>query len=200
MTTIPLIEPDAEAERAEAPLGMMTCDRGWLPLTAVDISATVHGLDVSSTIRQAFHNPFADPIEAVYVHPLPDRAAVVGFVITIGDRRIEGTLEERGEARARYDEALADGHRAAITEEERPDVFTTRVGNLLPGDRADVVLELVQPLPVADDHATFQFPLVVAPRYIPGQPIDGPPVGAGTAADTDTVPDASRVTPPVLLP
>ena len=40
----------------------------------------------------------------------------------------------------------------------------------------------------------------MAPRYIPGNPLPGPSVGDGTAPDTDAVPDASRITPPVLLP
>ena len=61
-------------------------------------------------------------------------------------------------------------------------------------------LTLVSPLPVADGEATFRFPLVVAPRYTPGVPLDGPSVGSGVTPDTDQVPDASRVTPPVLLP
>ena len=180
-------------------LGMLTCDEGWLPLTAVDVDATVSGLDAAVTVRQSFVNTLPTAIEATYIHPLPDRAAVTRFVMTVGDRRIEGTLQERGEARATYDQAIAEGHRAAIAEEERPDVFTTRVGNLQPGERADIELTLAQPLPWEEGRALFRFPLVVAPRYIPGRPVDGPQVGEGTALDTDAVPDASRISPPVLI-
>src|SRR5207245_8795773 len=92
------------------------------------------------------------------------------------------------------------GHRAAIAEEERPGVFTLRVGNLPPGESATVRLTLSGPLPFVDGEATYRFPLVVAPRYIPGVPLPGPSVGDGTAPDTDAVPDASRISPPVLLP
>ena len=109
-------------------------------------------------------------------------------------------LKERGQARADYDAAIAAGQRASIAEEERPDVFTMRVGNILPGERVVIRLSLVQPLPYADGEAEFRFPLVVAPRYVPGAPLPGQPVGTGWAADTDAVPDASRITPPVLLP
>src|SRR5690606_3403205 len=63
-----------------------------------------------------------------------------------------------------------------------------------------IELELIGPLELNDDEATYRFPLVVAPRYTPGVPLDGVAVGAGVAPDTDQVPDASRVTPPVLLP
>src|SRR5262249_1467992 len=81
----------------------------------------------------------------------------------------------------------------------RPNVFTLRVGNLMPGEQATVRLTLVGPLPTSDGEATFRFPLVVAPRYIPGKPLPGPSVGDGTAPDTDAVPDASPIPPPVLL-
>src|SRR5204862_5505417 len=113
---------------------------------------------------------------------------------------IEGQLKERGQARQDYDQAIRAGQRAAIAEEERPNVFTLRVGNLLPGEQATVRLNLVGPLPYSDGEATFRFPLVVAPRYVPGLPLPGPSVGSGTEPDTDAVPDASRITPPVLLP
>ncbi len=95
---------------------------------------------------------------------------------------------------------MQQGHRASIAEEERPGVFSLRVGNLMPGDVATVELTLVGVLPYCDGEVTFRFPLVVAPRYMPGVPLCGPSVGEGTAVDTNAVPDASRISPPVLLP
>jgi len=75
-----------------------------------------------------------------------------------------------------------------------------RAGNIMPGEHVTVELEMAGPLGFADQQATFRFPLVIAPRYIPGTPLEGASVGSGTAVDTDAVPDASRITPPVLLP
>jgi Ca-activated chloride channel family protein len=164
------------------------------------VSADISGLVAGVEVTQGFRNPYDVTLEATYVFPLPDRAAVTGFRMEADDRVIEGVLKERGQARADYDRALREGKRAAIAEEDRPDVFTIRVGNLLPGERVTVRLTLSQPLPYEDGAATFRFPLVVAPRYIPGTPLDGPGSGDGTASDTDAVPDASRITPPVLLP
>src|SRR5207302_2968868 len=138
--------------------------------------------------------------EAAYIFPLPDRSAVTQFHMEVSGRVIEGILEERGQAREHYDRAIEEGRRAAIAEEDRPGVFNLRVGNLMPGERATVELTLCGVLPYADGEATFRFPLVVAPRYIPGIPLPGPSVGDGTAVDTGDVPDASRITPPVLLP
>lgn len=118
----------------------------------------------------------------------------------VGDRVIEGDLQERQQARQTYNAAIQAGHRAAIAEEERPDVFTMRVGNLPPGEEITIYLDLAGPLDLSAGDATYRFPLVVAPRYIPGRRIDGEQVGDGVALDTDQVPDASRISPPTLLP
>ncbi|MFI6295456.1 VIT domain-containing protein [Nonomuraea sp. NPDC050790] len=184
----------------DAGLGALETERGNLPLESVDVTASISGLVAGVEVAQGFRNPFEVPLEATYVFPLPDRAAVTAFRMEADDRVIEGVLKERGAARADYDQALREGRRAAIAEEDRPDVFTIRVGNIVPGERVTVRLTLSQPLPYEDGAATFRFPLVVAPRYVPGAPLDGPSAGDGVAPDTDAVPDASRISPPVLLP
>jgi Ca-activated chloride channel family protein len=115
-------------------------------------------------------------------------------------RTVEAVLTERATAREQYDRAISQGQRASIAEEERPGVFTMRVGNIMPGERVLVRLTLAAQLPYADGEAELRFPLVVAPRYIPGTPLPGDQVGSGVAGDTDAVPDASRISPPVLLP
>ena len=184
----------------DAGVGALATAQGNLPLESLDVTADVSGLVAGVEVVQVFRNPFPEPLEATYVFPLPDRAAVTGFRMAADGHVVEGVLRERGEARADYDRALAEGRRAAIAEEERPDVFTVRVGNIVPGERVTVRLTLSRPLAYEDGAAVFRFPLVVAPRYIPGAPLDGTPTGAGTAPDTDAVPDASRITPPVLLP
>lgn len=184
----------------DAGLGALATERGNLPLESVDVTAAIAGLVAGVEVAQGFRNPFDVPLEATYVFPLPDRAAVTAFRMEADDRVIEGVLKERGQARADYDQALREGRRAAIAEEDRPDVFTIRVGNIVPGERVTVRLTLSQPLPYEDGAAIFRFPLVVAPRYIPGTPLDGPGAGDGVVPDTTEVPDASRITPPVLLP
>jgi Ca-activated chloride channel family protein len=202
-TPLPLLT-DQELARClpddEAGFGSLATEKGHLPLKAMEVHAAVEGLLAQVTVRQTFVNTLGEPLEATYMFPLPDRAAVTAFRMEVAGRVIEGLLKERGQARKDYDQAIQAGHRAAITEEERPGVFTLRVGNLMPDEEAMVRLTLAGPLPYSDGEATFRFPLVVAPRYIPGTPLPGPSVGAGTAEDTDAVPDASRITPPVLLP
>ncbi len=196
---------DAEAATVAAPteesgLGALRTERGNLPLESVDAAVRITGLVGRIELTQGFQNPFDLPLEATYVFPLPDRAAVTAMRMTADGRVVEAELKERGQAREEYDRAIAEGKRASIAEEERPDVFTMRVGNILPGERVSVALTLVGPLSYEDGEATFRLPLVVAPRYIPGTPLADAGVGDGYAVDTDAVPDASRITPPVLLP
>ncbi|MBB5953795.1 Ca-activated chloride channel family protein [Saccharothrix tamanrassetensis] len=200
-TPIEVIDAVARpAAAADDGLGCLRTERGNLPLEAVDVRASITGLASQTTITQTFHNPHDQPLEATYIFPLPSRSAVTALRMEADDRVVEGVLKERGEARADYDQAIATGKRAAIAEEERPGVFTTRVGNVMPGERITVRLTLAGTLAYEDDAATFRLPLVVAPRYIPGTPLEGGQVGDGVAVDTDAVPDASRISPPVLLP
>ncbi|MFT3880312.1 MAG: VIT domain-containing protein [Gemmatales bacterium] len=193
-------EPIISTLESQASLGVMMTDQGPLPLKSVAIDARIDQLFAGVTVRQGYVNTHRDAIEATYIFPLPDRAAVTRFQAKLGDRLIEGILKERGAARQEYDEAIQQGHRAAIAEEERPNVFTMRVGNIMPGESAEIELTLCMPLAYEEGEATFRFPLVVAPRYIPGKPLLDDSVGLGVSPDTDAVPDASRITPPVLLP
>jgi len=196
---------DAELARCPKPddaasFGALATAQGYLPLQAMDVRARIDGLLAQVALTQTFVNTQEQPLEATYIFPLPDRAAVVRFRMEVAGRVIDGQLKERGQARAEYAQAVQAGQRAAIAEEDRPNVFNLRVGNLMPGESATVRLELSGPLPYSDGEATFRFPLVVAPRYMPGVPLPGLSVGSGTALDTNAVPDASRVSPPVLLP
>ena len=155
---------------AEGGLGALVTDRGNLPLDEITAKVAITGLLGTIELAQGFRNPFDVPLEATYIFPLPDRAAVTAMRMTADGRVVDAELKERGQARAEYDQAIAEGKRASIAEEERPDVFTMRVGNILPGERVMVALTLVGPLSYEDGEAMFRLPLVVAPRYIPGEP------------------------------
>jgi Ca-activated chloride channel homolog len=189
----PLVDEDAG-------FGILRSERGCLPLVAMDVRAQLAGLAAETTVKQTFRNTLDEPLEATYIFPLPDRAAVTSFRMKVADRIIEGELKERAQAREDYEKAIESGHRAAIAEEERSGTFSLRVGNIPAKEQISVELTLVGPLAVCNGEATFRFPLVVAPRYISGVPLDGAPVGSGWGLDTNEVPDASRITPPVLLP
>jgi Ca-activated chloride channel family protein len=170
-----------------------------LPLVHTDVTLDVRGLAAAATVTQQYVNPGTDPIEAVYVFPLPHDSAVYDLEIRIGNRLIRSTIREREEAKRVYDSAKSEGKRAALVEQERPNIFTASVANLMPGDHIDVRLRYVQPLSWEDGRIRLVFPMVVGPRYIPGSEAVSH-TGTGWAVDTDAVSDASRITPPVRNP
>ncbi len=132
--------------------------------------------------------------------PLEGTMAVVDCLMMVGDRIIRADLQERAAARRRYQDAIRRGHRAALLEENRSETFLLSVGNIPPGEAIRIRMITVGQLPVVDSVWTLRLPMVVAPRYTSGFEIPGRATGTGTAMDTDEVPDASHVTPPVLLP
>jgi Ca-activated chloride channel family protein len=176
--------------------------RGLCPLKHTDVKAEISGFLARVTVTQQFENPFPDKIEAVYLFPLPQQAAVDDMTMRVGDRRVRGKIKRREEARAVYEAARAAGHVAGLLDQERPNIFTQSVANIMPGERVEVTLSYVETLKYEDGSYEFVFPMVVGPRYIPGAPAAeaARQQGGGWAANTDRVPDASRITPPVASP
>ncbi len=129
--------------------------------------------------------------------PSPNWRAVSSLQIRTGSTVVDGWLMERAKARDTYAANPGSTGDAAILEQEREDVVTIRVGTIAPHERVEVRFILHARLTYTDGQVLFRFPLVVAPRYIPGARLAGDPVGKGTVEDTDLVPDASRLTPPV---
>lgn len=173
--------------------------RAECPLKHTDVKAEVSGSLARVTVTQEFHNPFQDKIEAVYVFPLPQSAAVDNMTMTVGDRVIKGKIKRREEARAIYEAARDAGHTASLLDQERPNIFTQSVTNIASGAEVKITISYVEFLKYEDGAYEFVFPMVVGPRYIPGQPIGEQAIqsGVGWAPDTSQVPDASRITPQV---
>lgn len=193
---------EAEIERHrcdddEACLGSLDSQ---LPLRTFSLRGKISDLVFSLRLRQTFQNCRSKPLQAIYIFPLPPRSAVTHFVLRLPHTEVVGELKEREDARDTYDRAIGQGFQAAVAEQDRSDVFTLSVGNIPPGQNVQIELEIVGPLEFADGMATFRFPLVLAPRYMSGWELPRPNVGAGWANDTDRTPDASRISPPLLLP
>lgn len=198
---IPLLELKGDAlRRALGELNVSAPDGDVaLPLSRVDIKARVAERIAEVTMTEVFQNSYTEHLEAVYIFPIAGGAAVSSFEMQVKDRIIKGIVEERAEARRQYRQAVEEGRRAALLEKERDDVFTVQVGNLPPGEEVTIRLTYSERLPFFEDGTTeIRLPLVVAPRYISGSPLDRDQVGHGVEQDTDTVPDASRITPPRL--
>jgi len=173
------------------------------PMLKTDVQITVTGIIARATVRQEFTNPSTkkgDWLEGIYVFPLPETAAVDHLRMQIGDRIIEGQIKERAEAKKVYEQAKQEGKRTSLVEQERPNLFTTSVANIGPGEHITVEIEYQETVRYDSGQYQLRFPMAVGQRYIPGTPviIEGQaPKGTGTILDTDRVPDASRITPPV---
>src|SRR5688572_25758942 len=181
---------------------LMRDDRGGVtaecPLKRTDVKADIAGFLARVTVTQEFENTAKDKIEAVYVFPLPHKAAVDSMTMHVGDRVVKGLIKRREEARAIFDAARNAGKIAGLLDQERPNIFTQQVANIMPGAKVKIVISYVETLKYEAGTYEFVFPMVVGPRYIPGTPKGK--LGGGWAHDTDQVPDASRITPYVAKP
>src|SRR6266536_5389613 len=166
------------------------------PLKHTDVKAEISGFLSRVVVTQEFENPFKEKIEAVYTFPLPQNAAVDDMTMIVGDRTVRGRILRREEAQAVYDAARSGGQVASLLDQERPNIFTQSVANIMPGEQVKVTISYVETLKYEDGSYEFVFPLVVGPRYVPGS-ATGSRVNGGAvfSPDTDIVPDASRITP-----
>lgn len=166
-------------------------------LVFTDVGMTITGMIARVTVTQRFVNPTDEWREGVYVFPLPEKAAVDHLRLQVGERTIEGEIRERDEAQRAYTAAKQSGHKASLVEQERANLFTTSVANIGPRDEVAVTIEYQQTLRYDDGTFRLRFPLAITPRYSPGGPA-ATADGAGAWAPAATVPDANRVTPPVV--
>jgi Ca-activated chloride channel family protein len=161
---------------------------GACPLRHTDVQAEVSGFLSRVKVTQEFENNFTEKIEAVYVFPLPQNAAVDDMTMRIGERVVRGKILKREEAREVYEAARSNGQVAGLLDQERPNIFTQSVANILPGEKVTIEISYVETLKYEDGSYEFMFPMTVAPRYIPG---------GTTEKGMPQVPDAGKITPPV---
>jgi Ca-activated chloride channel homolog len=155
------------------------------PLLETDVEIRVTGHVARAKVTQRFLNPHPDWYEGVYVFPLPENSAVDRLRMKIGERLVEGEVREKEQAKKTYAQAKTEGRRAALLEQERPNIFTSSVANIAPGEEIRVEIEYQQTLRYDQGRYSLRFPMVVGPRYLP--------------ASMDPV-DAGRISPAVLRP
>jgi Ca-activated chloride channel family protein len=175
-----IIEPDGKA--------LTSC-----PLEHTSVRAEISGFVARVDVTQVFHNPRQEKIEAIYTFPLSADGAVDEMLMKVGNKVLRGEIKRREEARRIYEAARDKGHVASLLDQERPNIFTQSVANIMPGEKVEITIKYVEVLKYDDGYFSFVFPMVVGPRFIPGRP-DGKQ-GTGWAEDTTSVPDASRITP-----
>jgi Ca-activated chloride channel family protein len=167
------------------------------PLKHTDVKAQISGFLSRVVVTQEFENPFKEKIEAVYTFPLPQNAAVDDMTMIVGNRTVRGKILRREEAEAVYEAAKTNGQTASLLNQERPNIFTQSVANILPGEKIKITISYVETLKYENGSYEFVFPMVVGPRYVPGGAAGASQAnsGNGFAPNTDRVPDGSRITP-----
>ncbi len=169
------------------------------PTVETDVAIHVTGLVARTRVAQTFQNPGSDWVEGVYVFPLPENAAVDRMRLRVGERIIEGQVREKEQARREYAKAVSEGKKAALVEQQRPNLFTNAVANIGPGEIVRVVIEYQQTLAWDAGEVRLRFPLAVTPRYEPAgsalpdepktlEPLLTAAAKAGTLNDADVEP------------
>ncbi len=190
-------EPSPGAAQIGSLLWQMEQGYATATLINTDVEMRISGLVARVSVRQEFRNEGAEWVEGIYVFPLPDKAAVDRMRLYIGDRFIEGEIQEKARARKTYEQAKQAGKKASLVEQQRANLFTTAVANVAPGEQVVVEIEYLEDVRFEDGRFSIRFPMTLTPRYISGQPLPDK-VGSGWSGDTDRVPDASLITPPMV--
>lgn len=167
------------------------------PAIDTDVRMDINGLIARVQLTQHFSNPSSGWVNGIYVFPLPENAAVDHMRMLVGERVIEGKIKPRQEAKQIYEQAKQEGKKASLVEQERPNIFTNSVANIGPNEKISITIEYQQTLAYNQGQFSIRFPMVAGIRYIPGTKKVKGFSGMGWAVNTNEVPDASRITPPV---
>lgn len=159
----------AQNDRSLSPYFSINVDSGQtipdFPLQLTSAEVEIAGIIADVTVTQVYTNHSQRPIEAVYVFPGSTNAAVYAMEMQIGRRTITAEIREKSVARQEYTQAKQDGKTASLLEQQRPNVFTMNVANIMPGDSIVVRMSYTERLVPTDGVYEFVYPTVVAPRY-----------------------------------
>ncbi len=182
----------AQGEAWEAPATILT----------TDYQVTVSGLIATTRLVQTFANTSQQWREGVFVFPLPEDASVYGLTMRAGERITVGEIREREAARKQYEAAKKQGQQVAKVEQQRPNLFTTRLANIPPGETVAVELNYQQTVRYQSGEFELRLPTTVTPRYMPGRPVTAVSQAwqSGWATPTSAVPDADQISPFTVTP
>lgn len=135
------------------------------PLKKTSVTANISGVIAETYVTQTYENRGEKPIDASYLFPASTKVSVHGMVMEIGDEVITAKIREREEAKQEFEEAKEEGKSASLLEQQRPNVFTMDVANIMPGDEVNIELHYTEMIDCTEGAYEFVFPTVVGPRY-----------------------------------
>ena len=136
-----------------------------LPLKDTHVDVAISGVIADVKVVQTYRNEGSRAINATYVFPASTRAAVYGMRMRIGDNVIVAKIKEREKAKQEFETAKKEGKSASLLEQERPNVFSMNLANLMPRDQVEIELRYTELLVPTDGVYEMVYPTVVGPRY-----------------------------------
>ncbi|MGE4569735.1 MAG: VIT domain-containing protein, partial [Gammaproteobacteria bacterium] len=163
-STLSTVNPINEVSSGSIIYYMPSSD--YLTQVALDtkVQMNITGTINRVRVEQTFINPSNEWVEGVYVFPLPEDSAVDHLTMHIGDRVIEGQIKERQQAKRIYEQAKKEGKKASLIEQQRPNIFTTSVANIAPGESITIAIEYQQVVLIDNEQFSIRFPMVVGDR------------------------------------
>lgn len=135
------------------------------PLKDTNVDVNINGVIAGVKVTQHYENTGAKPINAKYVFPASTRAAVHGMTMTIGNQIIKAKIKEKQQAKQEFEQAKKEGKSASLLEQQRPNVFSMDLANIMPGDKVKIELDYTELLIPDEGTYEFVYPTVVGPRY-----------------------------------
>ncbi len=135
----------------------------YCPLLHTNVQAHISGYAARVEVEQAFQNPSAKSIDAIYTFPLSDSSAVDEMKMQIGARVISGSIQKKLDAIETFAKAKAEGRTAALLEQQTTNMFTQSVANIPPHSKVTVLIKYSELLPFQSGCYSFVFPMVVGP-------------------------------------
>lgn len=162
-------EKSGDGEQTLAPYFIVTGENvsvDCFPLKETNVVTNINGMIAETYVTQTYVNQGDTPINAQYVFPASSETAVHGMTMQIGSQLVTAQIKEREEARQEFEQAKSEGKSASVLEQQRANVFTMDVSNIMPGDTAVIELHYTELITPSEGCYQFLFPTVVGPRYM----------------------------------
>ena len=167
------------------------------PLKETSVTTNINGVIAETYVTQVYANEGKNPINASYVFPASSNVTVHGMTMEIGNQRVTAQIKEKEEAKQEFEQAKSEGKSASLLQQQRPNVFTMDVANIMPGDTARIELHYTELIGPVDGSYEFVFPTVVGPRCLSPSEIGNPDsawVETPYLPDGDTPPGKYNIT------
>lgn len=136
------------------------------PLKSTDVNVAIGGMIADTYVVQTYANEGSQPVNARYIFPASTKVTVHGMQMQIGSQIVTAVIKEKEEAKEEFEAAKSEGKSASMLSEERANVFTMDVANIMPGDQVRIELHYTEMIMPSEGVYQFVYPTVVGPRYV----------------------------------